>query len=237
MDIYTGMNTSHIVFVGHHKERLMDSIKMLSNYPVGRIILVVGEQLSSGERRSRALAEEMMDELGQIFEVEIVAIDKKDITRSSVQIVNLIRSEMDCGNDIIVNISGSLRTFAVSGYIAGSITGCKVITSIPQYDESGEETGVEEIVEIPTLPVCFLRDEQMKIVAAVEGGVNSLDELIIRLNPSIIKYSDDFYKERSRVSHHLKVLEDNGFIVKKRNGRQINVTLSELGNIMCNICS
>ena len=231
------MNTSHIVFVGHHKERLMDSIKMLSNYPVGRIILVVGEQLSSGERRSRALAEEMMDELGQIFEVEIVAIDKKDITRSSVQIVNLIRSEMDCGNDIIVNISGSLRTFAVSGYIAGSITGCKVITSIPQYDESGEETGVEEIVEIPTLPVCFLRDEQMKIVAAVEGGVNSLDELIIRLNPSIIKYSDDFYKERSRVSHHLKVLEDNGFIVKKRNGRQINVTLSELGNIMCNICS
>ncbi|WP_048148309.1 HFX_2341 family transcriptional regulator domain-containing protein [Methanolacinia paynteri] len=231
------MNTSHIVFVGHHKERLMDSIKMLSNYPVGRIILVVGEQLSSGERRSRALAEEMMDELGQIFEVEIVAIDKKDITRSSVQIVNLIRSEMDCGNDVIVNISGSLRTFAVSGYIAGSITGCKVITSIPQYDESGEETGVEEIVEIPTLPVCFLRDEQMKIVAAVEGGVNSLDELIIRLNPSIIKYSDDFYKERSRVSHHLKVLEDNGFIVKKRNGRQINVTLSELGNIMCNICS
>lgn len=144
---------------------------------------------------------------------------------------------MDCGNDVIVNISGSLRTFAVSGYIAGSITGCKVITSIPQYDESGEETGVEEIVEIPTLPVCFLRDEQMKIVAAVEGGVNSLDELIIRLNPSIIKYSDDFYKERSRVSHHLKVLEDNGFIVKKRNGRQINVTLSELGNIMCNICS
>ncbi|WP_421909884.1 DUF6293 family protein [Methanolacinia petrolearia] len=231
------MNTSHIVFVGHHKEWLMDSIKMLSNYPVGRIILVVGEQLSSGERRSRALAEEMMDELGQIFEVEIVAIDKKDITRSSVQIVNLIRSEMDCGNDVIVNISGSLRTFAVSGYIAGSITGCKVITSIPQYDESGEETGVEEIVEIPTLPVCFLRDEQMKIVAAVEGGVNSLDELIIRLNPSIIKYSDDFYKERSRVSHHLKVLEDNGFIVKKRNGRQINVTLSELGNIMCNICS
>lgn len=55
----------------------MDSIKMLSNYPVGRIILVVGEQLSSGERRSRALAEDMMDELGQIFEVEIVAIDKK----------------------------------------------------------------------------------------------------------------------------------------------------------------
>lgn len=215
----------------------MDSIRMLSGYPLGRIILVVGEQESSGEERSRILAEGMKRELEQSCEVEIVPVDKKDITRSSVQIVNLIRSERYHNNDVIINISGSLRTFAISGYIAGSIEGCKIITSIPEYNESGEETGVEEIVEIPTLPVCFLRDEQMKIVTAVEDGVNSLDELIIRLKPSIVKYSDDFYKERSRVSHHLKILEDTGFIVKKRNGRQINVTLSELGNMMSMICS
>jgi CRISPR-associated protein Csa3 len=231
------MKTSHIVFVGHHKEQLMESIGMLSIYPMGRIILVVGEQDSSGEERSRILAEEMKHELEQNYEVEIVSVDKKDITRGSVQIVNLIRSERYSDYDVIININGSLRTFAISGYIAGSIEGCKIITSIPGYNESNDETGVEEIVEIPTLPVCFLRDEQMKIVAAVEDGVDSLDELIIRLKPSIVKYSDDFYKERSRVSHHLKILEDSGFIVKKRNGRQINVTLSELGNIMSMICT
>lgn len=230
------MNTSHIVFVGHHKDRLMDSISMLSGYPMGRIILVVGEQQSSGEGKSRALAEEMMHDLEKTFEVEIVPVDKKDITRGSVQIVKLIRSEKERGNNVVINISGSLRTFAVAGYIAGSITNCDIIASIPEYSESGEEIGIEELVGIPTLPVCFLRDEQMKIVVAIENGVNSLDELIMRLKPSIVKYSDDFYKERSRVSHHLKILEDSGFIVKKRKGRQISVKLSELGNMMSMIC-
>lgn len=215
----------------------MDSISMLSDYPMGRIILVVGEQQSSGEGKSRALAEEMMHDLEKTFEVEIAYVDKKDITRGSVQIVELIRYEKERGNNVVVNISGSLRTFAVAGYIAGSITGCDIIASIPEYSESGEEIGVEEIIEIPTLPVCFLRDEQMKIVIAIEKGVNSLDELIMRLKPSIIKYSDEFYKERSRVSHHLKVLEDSGFVVKKRNGRQISVKLSELGNMMSMICA
>jgi len=231
------MNTSHIVFVGHHKDRLMDSISMLSDYPVGRIILVVGEQQSSGEGKSRALAEEMMHDLEKAFEVEIACVDKKDITRGSVQIVELIRYEKEHGNAVVVNISGSLRTFAVAGYIAGSITSCDIIASIPEYSESGEEIGIEEIIEIPTLPVCFLRDEQMKIVVAIEEGVDSLDELIMRLKPSIVKYSDDFYKERSRVSHHLKILEDSGFVVKKRNGRQISVKLSELGNMMSLICA
>lgn len=230
------MNTSHVVFVGHHKDRLMDSISMLSGYPMGRVILVVGEQHSSGEGKSRVLAEEMRHELEQNFEVEIVPVDKKDITRGSVQIVRLIRSEKELGNNVVVNISGSLRTFAVAGYIAGSVTGCEIVASIPEYNESGDEIGVEEILEIPRLPVCFLRDEQMKIVNAIENGVNSLDELILRLKPSIIKYSDDFYKERSRVSHHLKILEDSGFVVKKRKGRQISVRLSELGNMMSLIC-
>ncbi len=231
------MNTSHIVFVGHHKDRLMDSIGMLSGYPMGRIILVVGEQQSSGEGKSRILAEEMMHDLEGRFEVEIVHIDKKDITRGSVQIVRLIRSEKDRGNNVIINISGSLRTFAVAGYIAGSITGCEIIASIPEYNESGDEIGIEEIIEIPTLPVCFLRDEQMRIVTAIEDGVDSLDELIMRLKPSIVKYSDDFYKERSRVSHHLKILEDSGFIIKERRGRQISVKLSELGNMMNLACA
>ena len=231
------MNTSHVVFVGHHKDRLMDSIRMLSGYPMGRIILVVGEQHSSGEGKSRVLAEEMKRELEPSYEVQIVHVDKKDITRGSVQIVRFIRSEKDLGNNVVINISGSLRTFAIAGYIAGSIAGCKIVASIPEYSESGDEIGVEELVEIPRLPVCFLREEQMKIVKSVKDGVESLDELINRLDPSIVKYSDEFYKERSRVSHHLKILEDSGFVLKKRNGRQISIRLSELGNMMSMICS
>ncbi len=55
------------------------------------------------------------------------------------------------------------------------------------------------------------------------------------IKPSIDKYSDEFYKERSRVSHHLKVLEGSGFVVKNRKGRNISVTLSDLGRMMSQI--
>jgi CRISPR-associated protein Csa3 len=88
---------------------------------------------------------------------------------------------------------------------------------------------------VPALPVCFLRDEQMQIILSIDEGVDSLDELIMRLNPSLEKYSNDFYKERSRVSHHLKVLEESGFIFKSKKGRNISVNLSDLGWMMSRI--
>jgi len=47
------MFSTHLVFVGHHKERLLDSIRKADSYPVAKVILIVGEQQSSGEERSR----------------------------------------------------------------------------------------------------------------------------------------------------------------------------------------
>jgi CRISPR-associated protein Csa3 len=39
--------TVQIVFVGHHKERLLESIRALREYPVSKIILAVGQQDTS----------------------------------------------------------------------------------------------------------------------------------------------------------------------------------------------
>ncbi|WOF15430.1 ArsR family transcriptional regulator [Methanoplanus sp. FWC-SCC4] len=231
------MSVSHIIFVGHHKERLIDSIRMLGDYPMGRVILVVGEQTSSGEEKSRKIAEDISHDLANIVDSSIVFVDKRDVTRGAIQIIGIIKEEEESGNEVIINISGSLRTFAVAAYIAGSITKSRIITSIPLYNDNDEEVGVEEVIDVPSLPVCFLRDEQMHIILSIDEGVDSLDELIVRMKPSIEKYSDEFYKERSRVSHHLKVLEENGFIIKNRYGRNISVRLSDLGSMMCKINS
>jgi CRISPR-associated protein Csa3 len=208
---------------------------MSGDYPMGKIILVVGEQSSSGEEKSRVIAEEIKGELSSLVKTEIAYIDKKNVKRGALQIISLIKSEEKSGRKTILNISGSLRTFTVSAYIAGSITRSRVITSIPRYDENENETGIEELIEVPVLPVCFLRDEQMQIVLSIDKGVDSLDEIIMRIKPSIEKYSNDFYKERSRVSHHLKVLEESGFIVKNKKGRNISVNLSDLGWMMSQI--
>ncbi|MBN2734792.1 MAG: transcriptional regulator [Methanomicrobiaceae archaeon] len=229
------MKITHIIFVGHHKERLIQSLKMSGDFPMGKIILVVGEQSSSGEEKSRILAEDIKKDLSSLVDTEIVSLDKKDVKRGAMQLISLIKSEEKFGFESVINISGSLRTFAVSAYIAGSVTRSRVITSIPRYDENDNEVGIEEVIEVPVLPVCFLRDEQMQIILSIDEGVDSLDELIMRINPSMEKYTDEFYKERSRVSHHLKVLEGGGFIEKNKKGRNISVSLSDLGILMSQI--
>jgi len=223
--------STQIVFVGHHKEKLLDSIKALRDYPVRKIVLAIGKQESSGERKARKIAEELAQELGSVWDVEVVEVDKKDVMKAALQLVSLIKRE----GKVILNISGSLRTFAIAAYIAACITNSRIITSIPKYDESDREIGIEEIVEIPVLPVEFPGKEQMEIMNAVDDGVNSLDELVLKLNPELEKGSKEFKRERSRVSHHLAKLEEAGFVKREKIGRNVRVEPTLLGKIVVGV--
>ena len=223
--------STQIVFVGHHKEKLLDSIKALRDYPVRKIVLAIGKQESSGERKARKIAEELAQELGSVWDVEVVEVDKKDVMKAALQLVSLIKRE----GKVILNISGSLRTFAIAAYIAACITNSRIITSIPKYDESDREIGIEEIVEIPVLPVEFPGKEQMEIMNAVDDGVNSLDELVLELNPELEKGSKEFKRERSRVSHHLAKLEEAGFVKREKIGRNVRVEPTLLGKIVVGV--
>jgi len=229
------MSATQIVFVGHHKERLIESIRALREYPVTKIILAVGQQDSSGEKKARKIAEELKNELKTVFDVEIVEIDKKNVMNAALQLVELINAEKDKGNEIILNVSGSLRTFAIAAYIAGCVTGSKIITSIPRYDENENEVGIEEIVEVPILPVNFPGKEQLEIMSAVNSGVESLDDLVFKLNPGIKKDSKEFKSERSRLSHHLAKLEEAGFVRREKIGRNVRIEPTGLGKIVMGV--
>jgi len=225
---------TQIVFVGHHKKRLLESIRALREYPVRKVVLAVGQQGSSGERKARKIAEELAEELKTVWDIEIVEIDKKDVMRAASQLVSLIKRESERG-EVILNISGSLRTFAVAAYIAACVTGSRIITSIPRYDENDNEVGIEEIVEIPVLPVDFPGKEQLEIISAMDSGVESLDDLVFRLNPDIKKGSKEFRSERSRLSHHLAKLEEAGFVRRKKVGRNVRIEPTSLGRIVAGV--
>jgi len=225
---------TQIVFVGHHKERLLESIRALREHPVRKVVLAVGQQESSGERKARKIAEELAEELKTVWDVEIVEVDKKDVMRAASQLVSLIRREGE-GGEVILNISGSLRTFAVAAYIAACVTGSRIITSIPRYDENDNEVGIEEIVEIPVLPVDFPGKEQLEIISVMDQGVESLDELVFKLNPDIKKGSKEFRSERSRLSHHIAKLEEAGFVRRKKVGRNVRIEPTGLGRIVAGV--
>ncbi|RLI81077.1 transcriptional regulator [Archaeoglobales archaeon] len=226
------MMITQVVFVGLHKEKLIESIRALREEPVGKIILMVGEQELPAEAKVRELAEELKKELETVYDVEISKIDKKNTLRAAKQLVELIREETEKGNEVLLNASGSLRNVSIAAYIAACITNSRIITSIPKYDDKENEVGIEEILEIPLIPVMLLPKEQIQIIQAIDGGVDSLDELIQRLNPGIGKSDAKFMKERSRISHHLSKLEDMGFVKRKKVGRNVRIERTAIAEII-----
>jgi len=271
------MPTTALVFIGHTKERIIESI--LRPFSIDKIILVVGEQESTGEVKAREIADELTMDFKTFFDVETTRIDKKDVIRAAQQITRIIRNEQASGSDVLLNMSASLRTFSIAAYIAGCITQSKMFTAIPKYDENDHEIGIEDIIELPILPLNTLKGEQLRIIAALKenrieplkissnlsfhnisdirelnaemgllpsrkkkaakgsetkrghGGVASLDELVLRLDPHIEKGTDDFASERSRLSHHLKNFESMGLVTKKKAGKNVGVRLTGLGEM------
>ena len=63
------------------------------------------------------------------------------------------------------------------------------------------------------------------------GGVSSLDELVLLLDPKIKKGTDAFASERSRLSHHLKNFEGMGLVTKNKSGTNVGVRLTGLGEM------
>ncbi|WP_290597210.1 MULTISPECIES: DUF6293 family protein [unclassified Archaeoglobus] len=222
---------TQFVFVGHKKEKLIESIRALREQPISKIILFVGEEELPGESKARRTAEELKKDLETIYDVEIAKIDKRNVIRAAKQLVEMINREKERGKDVLLNASGSLRSVAIAAYIAACVTGSRIVTSIPKYDEKEEEIGIEEIIEVPTLPIDFPGEEQIQILSAVDSGVNSLDELVLKLNPDMEKKSKEFFSERSRLSHHLSKLEKAGFVVRMKRGRNVRIELTPLGRI------
>jgi CRISPR-associated protein Csa3 len=182
--------------------------------------------------KSRQIAEELKTDLTPFFDVAIMQIDKRDIMRAAGQITRIIRDENSQGRDVLINMSGSLRTFSIAAYISGCVTRSRMITAIPKYDKNDNEIGIEDLIDLPPLPLFNLKDEQRRILEGVGDGVDSLDDLVMRLNPRMKKNSDAFPKERSRLSHHLKNFEEIGLVRKEKNGKNVGVQLTGLGKIV-----
>lgn len=230
------MTYTHIVFVGHHRERLIESITQYRKYPITRVVLVIGDDDTTGERISRKVATRVKSDLSPVYEVAIAKVDKRNVMNAASQVIDIILSEQKDGRRCILNMSGSLRTYAIAAYIAGCLTQSPMITSIPRYDEENREVGIEEIIELPTIPVQFPRKDQAELLGAIAKSSGYLEDLILQANPRAREVPDELAKERSRLFHHLKKIEEMGFVTKERAGKQVMFSLSPLGRIFAKVC-
>ena len=197
-------------------------------------MLVTGQQETSGEPIAGQVAEELRADLSTPFySVTIERIDKMSVAEAVTQLLKLLLPEKAAGNDILLDISGSLRIFSVVAYIVACLTQSKLVSVIPKYDAEGNELPeeVDAYLEIPILPQPMISAEQTKILATIGPGMESVETLVRTLYPESKANSKQYNTERSRTSYYLETLEKAGFISRTKEGKTVRIALTDLGKI------
>ncbi len=221
----------HVVFIGHHRERLMKSIEHWSSqYPPRRFILVTGRQELSGTLRAMEIAEKMRDDLvSRIISVNIVPLEMLDTVKAILSLIELLGPEMKQGYEIILNTSGSLRIFSVIAYILACLLNLRIVSANPRFDEEDHEIGIESFFEIPILlrPELSLTLQEREILHAIGSGQSSLKELITVIRPGVGRGAGRKMDiERTRIKPALDTLEREGLIerIQEQNRKRIILT-------------
>lgn len=223
---------AHIVPVGHTKLKLLESLRQ---FPMQKVILLLGKDRNlEGEDKARQTAMDLRIDIKAIAEVEEETIDKEDVLQCALDITRIISKERKDDFEVKLNATGSMRTVGIGCYIAALVTGAEIYSGLSAYDEAGENIGIKKILHIPPFPIKDISKEQFKILKGLSGNggsVNSVDELISIVNPEASPDRSDYQKERARFSYHLKELKKDGFIETEKEGKNVKVRLSKIGEI------
>lgn len=225
---------THIVPVGHTKEKLVNSIikNSIKQFPVHKVILLIGNDLNvSGEKEVYDTAIEVEKDLKGFASIEKKVVEKLDVFKSAIEILDIIKKERKMGNEVKINISSSLHTIGIACYIAALVSNTAIYSALPEY-KNNKVIGIKEILTIPFFPIKDINEEQIQILKILEiEGVNSVEELISKLKPELKKETKGYLNERARLSHHLKSLGNHGFINSERSGKNVKLSLSRIGEI------
>lgn len=226
------MANIQLVFVGHHDQRLLDTIRMVKD-SFDKIILVKGEDASiEGETKCWETTAILEKKLAPIWKVEVIRVNKIDVLKATQQILGVVEQARVSGDQVVINGSGSMRTLTIAGYVASCLTGSRYFTALPKYNPEGIEIGAESLISVPLLPISFPSAEQLALMEMIGEGVEMLDDLVIRIKEGISKGGDGFNNERSRISHHLSNLEKAGYVTREKRGRNVKIILTSFGSML-----
>lgn len=220
---------THIIPVGHTKEKFLE---ILNQFPVQKVILLVGKDINaSGEKQVFETAKKLGNFLKDFVEIEQLSVDKLHVLSGAIEILEIIKNEKEKGYEVKINITGSLHTVGISCYIAALVSKTEIYSALPEYDRK-KVTGIERIINIPFFPIKNIPSEQMDILTALKTlSVNSIEELIIRIKPGLEKDSKEYHNERGRLNHHLKALRKEEFLIFKKVGKNVKISISDIGRI------
>ncbi|MBN2251972.1 MAG: hypothetical protein JW724_07865 [Candidatus Altiarchaeota archaeon] len=217
----------HIVPVGHTAATLTCSIR---RYPVGRVVLVRGRDGSlPGAGDAEKTANTVRKDLGSV-PCEDFFVDMDDIESAALSLVDRIMKEKSTGCEVLINLSGSLRSLDVAAYLAALSTGTPAYMGLPDY-KKGTIVGVRKVVEVPLMPLKGFSSEKRDIIKALGSGKEGmmLGYLMRAVNKGRLREMG--VSERSRLSYHLSDLKRDGLVETVKEGRQLKVFLTFAGRL------
>lgn len=215
----------HLVPVGFTPQTLVGSIR---RYPVDRVILVRGKDKSlPGADKAEETAKTVKKDLGSV-KCDDLFVDIDDIEQSALSLAGRIIKERDEGCDVMVNLSGSLRSLDVAAYLAALSTGAPAYMGLPDYKE-GKVVGVRKVVDVPILPLKDISKEKRDILASLNSAKDGL--LLEALIKKSGRLREEAVSERSRLSYHLSDLKKDGLIETVKVGRNLKVKLTFAGKL------
>jgi len=161
----------HLVPVGFTPEVLAGSIR---RFPVDGVILVRGKDrsLPNAEKAEEA-ARSVREALGSV-PCEDFFVDVDDIEGAALSLVGRIIAERASGCEVLVNLSGSIRSLGVAAYLAALSSGAPAYIGLPDY-KGGVVCGVRKVVSVPLMPLKELSREKQEIMLSRSGASGGAD--------------------------------------------------------------
>lgn len=213
----------HIVTLGFEKDVVLESIKRCG-YPIHKAILVIAKSIT--ENQVFKNAEEVEKKLSVLIDVEKVYIDEEEVFSSAINILGIAKREIEDGNEVLINLSDSPSGLCAAGFIAAQILDCTLYKA-----KTNGSGALKPIEEIPRLPLKTINKDKIGLIKTIKenrGTVESIDK-IIDLFEGRAADNKRYMAQRARMNYHLKSLESDGFLKMKRTGKNVMVTLTELG--------
>ncbi|ADB57099.1 HFX_2341 family transcriptional regulator domain-containing protein [Archaeoglobus profundus] len=209
------MKTVHLIPLGKRCEIILESVRM-SGKPIQKAYLIVS--------RDGNCLKEVENALKNFIEVEVVKLSN-DVYEAAIELLKIIKRELDEGNDVYINLSDAPKELCIAGLISAQISRSKVYMAITSNGK------VEKVIDLKVPPIKSLGEDKIALIKALEengGEVESINRLI-----EIIEGKTDDQKkymaQRARMSYHLKGLETDGLIEMKREGKNVRIRLTPLG--------
>ena len=218
------MKNVHLILSGNNTSKLDESIRISRKmYSIDRLIVVVPEHQTSRFKDKIQVIKEKWKDVNirevSLDGIELCALDLCDIIYEI-----LIGDNKD--EDVIINISHSDPTFALAGFFCASILKTKIISVINGEPENISRVPYEELIPI-----------RYAILSKIpEVGIGNQELLMKSVNDALEKgsYQEVGLKKLSttNISHHLKYLDKEEYIIRVTSGRKKEIVLTNLGRLM-----